>query len=755
MIIFIIESPGKLAKIQHILGKNYIVFASYGHIFDLNPKGLSIDLEHHYEPEYIIMPDRIKVYNELKKLYSKHKEIIFGTDNDVEGEAIGNNIKEQMNITSYKRVIYNEITEHAIKEALLKSRKFDEHLVNYQKARRVLDRIYGYLISPILWKNVSLKLSAGRVQSVTTKIIIEKELEIEKALKEQKSYYLIDAIFNKNTFKMYNLEKSKNNILSGDISKLSQENVIKLMKLFKKSKFNIFNVFDKISTRSPPVPFTTSSIQQECDRRFGMSTKLTMQVLQSLYEGGFITYHRTDSVLISSDMIKKIENHVNTKYGNDYLKIRQYKNKSNSQGAHECIRMTEISKFSIAVNENALKVYQLIYRRTVASQMMEAKIKTNIIQITMDNIKNYYFEGKSNSILFEGFMKVYHVEDDNEVISKFNITKDSKLKLDDIIAYEKYNNLPSRFTEGTLVKELENYGIGRPSTYASIISKIIERTYIEKKDIKGISKEITNYSLNKGIIKENIVINGETNKLIPTQLGFLVNNFLQLNFSQLLDYTFTANMEKQLDDILENKIKWYDLVDKFYKELKKQIDNIKVIEDHSLGEGYFTKISKYGPVVYKLDGKKKVYAPIKEPLTIKNITIKDAERLLEYPKLLGTYKKHKVYLQTGQYGFYLKYNKSNYKVDDNNIDIEKAKKIIDEQIETKNKSILHKVKEYEIKNGPYGLYITYMKNKKKYNIKLPERFNENNLKEINDENIQEIINEGFSKKKLMMKISKK
>lgn len=773
--IFIIESPGKIKKIQEILDKLYgkgefIVVASIGHIRDLDPSKMSIDIEHNYEPIYKILPDKVKVVNELKKLYIKNKNVVLACDQDREGEQICDSIVEELGIKNYKRIYYNEITEAAIKDAMLNpSKSVNVNLVNAQKGRRVIDRLTGYKLSPIIWKMVAPKLSVGRVQSVITRLLVDKEEEIKKL--EQTSYFKTIAQFKDyaTDFVLNNLEKDKNDILSGDLAKITDINLMRdLLHKMQKSKFIVKSAFDKFSTKNPSPPYITSTLQIDCNKRFGMSAKTTMMVAQKLYEAGHITYMRTDSTMLSKYAMDNIQDYIKTKYGDSYFKSRVFTNKTkNTQEAHECIRPTHIDKPNLSLKEDEIKVYQLIWKRTIASQMSEAKIKTNIIQIIMDNIKNYYFEGKINTIIFDGFLKIYSNLEDDLIISKKELTKNEKLELEQITSKEEFTRNIQRYNEGTLVKRLEELGIGRPSTYAAMIAKIQEKNYVIKKDIQGIRKEIVIFTLKQQKLnesKEDIEINKESNKLVPTELGISLTHFLIKHFPNIMDYEFTAQMEDQLDLIVDEKIIWYKMIDKFYVDLLKMIDILiktNTTSEKSIGTKnnieYFTKLAKYGPVVYKIEKNKKIYAPIKPPLTSETLTLDQAEQLLEYPKLLGLLNKKKVELQMGQYGCYIKYDKQNFGIkeeDLGNIDLEKAKEIIAKSLEEKKKVVLHEVKYnnkiYEFRRGPYGLYIKVLdpKNKtKKTNLKLSAEFTEDNLKDITTDNIADIINKSYENKK--------
>ena len=498
----IVESPGKIKKITSILGNDYLVMASVGHIRNLDPKGLGIDVNNNFKPNYIIVSNKKKVVRNLKEAVRSCSEVILAADEDREGEAIAASLAEELKLKNPKRIVFNSITKKDILKALKNPREIDHQMVNAQKTRMILDKIVGYRLCPLLWQNVAHKLSAGRVQSVVVKLIIEREQKIESH--DSNNYFKIIGHFEKNKISMKSIlnlideKKSNDKILKGDIIKLKKEkHVLKLFKMFMDSKFTVHNVHDKLSKKNPSPPFITSSLQQEASYKLGFSPKTTMSVAQKLYEGGHITYMRTDSTNLSKEALESCKKYITSKFSDKYYKLRVYKSKSkNAQEAHEAIRPTHIEYKTIQGNDAQIRLYSLIWKRTLASQMSHAIIKTTYIQIEINNdiVLPYYFESSIEKIKFDGFLKVYNLSnlEKDENINQTMVNKIPKKgdQLDpiEILANEEYSKSIGRYTEASLVKELEKKGIGRPSTFANIIEKIQDKKYIEKKNVTGEKK---------------------------------------------------------------------------------------------------------------------------------------------------------------------------------------------------------------------------------------------------------------------------
>ncbi|BCS82968.1 topoisomerase I [Cotonvirus japonicus] len=789
-ILFLLESPGKIAKISSMLGKNYIVKASVGHFRDLDAKKMSIDFDNNFEPIYVITkPDVVK---NLKTAMKGVDLVYLAADEDREGEAIAQSLYDVLKPKNYKRLRFNAITKEAIMAAIKNAGDIDERLVDAQKARRVLDRLFGYLISPILQRQIGGKLSAGRVQSVALRIIVDKETDIKNFINKNSdsSYFRVTGIFGEmkailfesSDKKPHDLEKAFNGktaqiaLSEGDNPNIK---VIAVMKKFLKSNFVVHSVDDRISTRSPSPPFITSTLQQEANRKFGMSIDSTMKTAQKLYEAGLITYMRTDSVEISDEGHAEIKKIIESEYGKDYYQRNQYKNKAvNSQEAHEAIRPTHPELMS-AENDTddayQIKLYKLIWQRTIASQMKPARIKVTTIQISASKyieekiIPFYYFQSQIESIVFPGFMRVYveSIDDTNngengaDEITTKNFsgkipTVGSKIIMQQIVARQEFLKPPPRFSEASLVKKLEELGIGRPSTYVNTIKTILNRDYIKIGDVAGIKKDITIFTIkseNKKHIMEvfedndTVLLGRETKKIIPTSLGITVNNFLMENFASFLDYKFTANMETDLDYVSTGTKDWYKVVQDFYDKLNPVVEELskkkgitqssdRLLGVDENGEEIYATRTKYGPVVRKKSGDKFVYAKIKEPLTVENIKLKDALKLLVYPKNLGKYKKLDVFLQRGEYGFYLIYDKENYSVgeiSESEIDLDKAIEIIEARKANNIAEFTVMENDKKVKtvvlNGKFGYYVQATRGKLKKNYPVPKNLDPKNLTE--------------------------
>ena len=758
----IVESPGKIKKINAILGKDYLVKASVGHIRDLESSKLSIDVNNDFKPTYIVSKDKKQVVSDLKNCVKKCNDVILAADEDREGEAIAASLAEVLKLKDPKRIVFNEITKDAIESAIRNPGKINYNLVRAQETRRFLDRIVGFKLSPLLWKNVMNKLSAGRVQSVVVKLIIEKEDSILNLEKE--SYFKISGIFhsldnksNKLSGVLYEMDKSKKS--KGYLLKLTDKSKVeKLMTILDKSKYEVKLIENKISKRNPQPPFITSTLQQEANKKFNFTIKSTMNIAQKLYEGGHITYMRTDSTNLSDEALKSCEKYIKSNFGSKYYYKRKYNSKSkNAQEAHEAIRPTKLDKDSIVGSAEEKKLYSLIWKRTIASQMSSAEISVNSIyvEIMHNNLLPYYFLSTNESIKFEGFLKVYNME--SEELSKCNINfkEKDKLEYDEMLAKEEFTKGIGRYNEATLVKKLEELSIGRPSTYASIISKIQERNYVEKVDIEGEKVKISKLEMKNGKSKkwkdEELVLGKEKQKLVPTEIGRTVNVYLESNFNNIMDYKFTAKLEDDLDKIVDAKLNWVSVLRKFYDDLNPKVErllkeggsNIKMSNDELLGEDLSTggkvykSVTKYGPVVKLVNGDNVKYASVKRPLKLDKISLKEALELLKFPKKVGDIDKKEVILNNGKFGLYVSYDGKNYPVSKEDMSINEIKEIISK----KDKNVLNEFKindkTYSIRDGKYGPYISYKKGKKLEFVSIPKNRNIKNLKE---KDILDIIN---------------
>ena len=798
-ILVIVESPGKIQKIQKLLKKifpenDYIVSASVGHIIDLDKKTLSVDIENNFTPSYCPMDNKKKIIiKNLKSQYKSCDDILLATDEDREGEMIAWSIAESLKIKKPKRIIFNSITENELKKAVNNPTIINDNMVNAQKTRRILDRIVGYKISPILWKTANQSLSAGRVQSVVVKLIIDKENEINDFLENKLyCYYKIISNFNYKFEELQcNLVTSTTNLTKVQILELNEAK--KIMKLLVKSKYTVIDIKKKIKTQNPSPPFTTSTLQQEAARKLGYPVKKTMMSAQKLYEYGYITYMRTDSMNLSQEAISKISKFVIKEYGKEYLKIRNFKTKSkNTQEAHEAIRPSNIDargvKMEGKLGSSESKLYNLIWKRSVASQMEPAKFNNTTIIVEPSSLKKknikYVFMTDMDELIYDGFLAVYNYKDinkDEQDIEKEKLLNkipkiNEKLELNNLSAINDYNKPPLRYNEASLINKLDpkNLNIGRPSTYATIIDKIQFKKYVVKENKDGIEKDIYNIYWDEKSSKleykeDKIIIGKENNKLIPTDMGTLITSFLVKNFPDIMEYKFTANLESKLDDIAEGNKIWYTVLDDFYKKFHPLVVNaqntdINILDTNSRELGVhpdsnnkiIATINKYGGVVKMKDSSsaKIIYAPIKKPLTLKSITLADAVKLFEYPKNIGKLGKKHVHLYKGKFGLYLKIGSDNYslakeEIDEDNINIDYVKKIVDKH----NEKYLWTNKDdkytYKILNGPYGMYVSVKNNSTKtkpYNVSLS---NDIDLKKLTLDNLKEIINKKKPYKKII------
>ena len=748
-ILVIVESPSKIEKIKKYLNEIYkdkyefIVKASYGHIRDLDTKKLSIDIDKNFKPTYILSQSKERVISELKHANKKCQEVWIASDDDREGEAIAFHISEILGIKppKRKRITFSEITKQAIKSACENPKDINMDMFYAQQARRIIDRLIGYLISPVLWKQIQnstkkkISLSAGRVQSVVMKLIIEREKEINKF--ESSSFYKTIGNFNNSTCN-----------IDAELSDTFQDK--KLVKEFLNhclnSEFVVSDVIKKKSTRKPGLPFITSTLQQEASNKLRMSPKATMASAQKLYEGGYITYMRTDSYNLSVEATDNIKDYVMKNYGEKYLDVKSSKTKSkNSQEAHECIRPCNIKLLTLSEDNNMTnfeqRLYRLIWCRTVASQMSKAQVDLNTTKISVSECEKHHFITKSETIKFDGFLKVYkYKEDVNEdeeeeiKVDKLKLKKGDILKRNCIKSTQKYSKPPhGRFTEASLVKKLDEMGIGRPSTYSSMVSVVQDRNYATKRDKEGEEKEINIYELKDAEIlkqKNKVKVNGEKQKLFPSQIGFIVNEFLTKHFSSIIDYKFTANLEDNLDKISLGEDKWEKIVKKIYNQFNPKVIEFNGTEDlekdklkRVLGidpvskNEVVTYIGKYGPLV-QLKGANTRFAPLKD-IDIKTVTLEQALELFKYPYTLLEYKGSPVEICKGKYGVYIKYSGQNYSLGEileEQLNEDAIKTILEKTTEQPKSNIIKKINEkIIIKNGKFGPYISY---KNKLNVKI-------------------------------------
>lgn len=735
----IVESPAKAKTIEGFLGKDFTVKSSFGHIRDLPGKNISIDIENNFEPEYVISDDKKKVVAELKKLAKKAEMIWLATDEDREGEAISWHLLEALDLKEdkTKRIVFHEITKGAITKAIESPRKLNRDLVDAQQARRVLDRLVGYELSPVLWKKVKPSLSAGRVQSVTVRLIVEREREINSFKSED--FYKVVGIFNLDGGQSFKAEVSSRF--------KSYEKAKAFLEACEKSSFSIRDLVKKPATKSPAAPFTTSTLQQEASRKLGFSVSQTMVVAQKLYEAGKITYMRTDSVNLSNDAINAAKKYISNEFGADYSQVRKYATKSKgAQEAHEAIRPTNIAAPSIGGNSQESRLYDLIWKRTVASQMSNAKIERTTATIDV-SASETDFVAKGEIITFEGFLKVYleSTDDENEEEKSGMLPplkKGSDLNLEEATATQRFTKHPARYQEASLVRKLEELGIGRPSTYAPTISTIQKRGYVIKESREGEERKYKVLTLTDKGLKEKQQTErtgAEKSKLFPTDIGMVVTDFLSEHFKSIMDYGFTADVEKQFDDIADGMLKWNKMIEDFYGPFHDNVEQTlehadrakgerKLGTDPKSGKPVYARIGRYGAMVQigdVEDEEKPKFASLLRDQSIESITFEEAMDLFKLPREVGEYEGKKVTAAIGRFGPYIRWNnlfvslKKAEGDDPMTVDMERAAELIEiKKEQEKNKYIktFEENKDVQVLNGRYGPYIKYGKK----NIKIPK-----------------------------------
>ena len=772
----IVESPAKAKTIEKYLGKNFKVTSCYGHIRDLPKDDKSIDKENGFKPSYIPSPDKKNVIKELKSLKKNSSKVYLATDNDREGEAIAWHLKEllKLNEEEYERIVFREITKKAVLNSIQNPTKIDMDLVNAQQARRVLDRLVGFEISPILWKKIKRGLSAGRVQSVAVKFVVDRENEISTFI--PKSSYKTTAIFSLN-----------NNSFSAELNTRfeNKDESESFLNQCIDSTFKVKNIEKKPSKRSPSAPFTTSTLQQEASRKIGFSPSLTMSTAQRLYEAGHITYMRTDSVNLSEEALDNSKNVIESNYGNNYFKRRIFKTKSNSaQEAHEAIRPTNFSIDNAGKTESEKKLYNLIWRRTLASQMSDSMFERTVVNICNDT--SYNFKASGEIMIFDGFLKLYNEKNDNEKLLP-KLEKDSLLNTQEILCKQVFTKHPPRYSEASLIKKMEDSGIGRPSTFAETIRKIKEREYVIKEERDGKIINSNEIKLETNKISHNIKeekTGFEKNKIYPTNMGMFVTEFLNENFnSSFMDYSFTAKTESQLDQIAYKGRNWNNMIEEFYSIFSQLSENVpderyqleKNLGDFE-GKKMIARVAKFGPVIQigekddTDDGFPK-YFNISSDKLIRHISINEALEIINKKVENNSlpsfeYQNGSIELKNGRYGFYIRFNNKNFKIDKEkypepkNITKEEAINIVNTPIE-KSKDIL---KEFDnglqIRLGKYGkppyflavrgteIGNVFKEKRKKPFVGIPKEALEkykNNIQEISEKEVEEIIN-NFLKK---------
>lgn len=735
----IVESPAKAKTIEKFLGKDFEVLSSYGHIRDLKKKDFSVDIEHNYKPIYEIPADKKKLVETLKQEADKADMVWLASDEDREGEAIAWHLFEVLKLKpeKTKRIVFHEITKDAILHAIENPRDIDLNRVDAQQARRVLDRIVGFELSPVLWKKVKPALSAGRVQSVAVRLIVEREREIS-AFKPEAAYRVIGEFL-----------LPGGELLKAELSqRLKTEDEAKaLLEACKTARFSIGDVTVKPVKKSPAAPFTTSTLQQEAARKLGFSVAQTMMVAQRLYEAGHITYMRTDSVNLSSLAINTTKDEIVKTLGERYLHIRNYHTHTKgAQEAHEAIRPTYISHHEINASSQEKRLYELIWKRTIASQMSDAELEKTTATIAVSGRKEH-FVAVGEVLKFDGFLKVYMESTDDKGDAEGNdkmlpaLAKGDVLTLSSVTATERFSQAPARYTEASLVRKLEELGIGRPSTYAPTISTIQQREYVEKGDRKGTERKYRMLTLHDGKIEsgEKTELTGaDKGKLLPTDIGVVVNDFLTEYFPDILNYNFTANVEQQFDDIAEGKTVWNDEIDHFYKLFHPVVESALALRlEHKVGERVLgtdpksgrpvsVKIGRFGPLVQigtPEDTEKPLFASLLKGQSMSTITLEEALKLFDLPRTLGDFEGKTVVVGIGRFGPYIrhdgKYVSLPKEFTPQGVSLEDAIILIQQKREQESQRLIKKFDEddeLELLNGRFGPYIAY----KKKNYKLPK-----------------------------------
>lgn len=734
----IVESPAKAKTIEKFLGSDYHVMSSFGHIRDLKTKDISIDFSNGgYKPIYEVPSDKKKIVSELRSQVKTADKVYLASDEDREGEAIAWHLAEVLGLdkNTTSRIVFHEITKPAILKAIEEPRTIDLNLVDAQQARRVLDRIVGFELSPILWKKIKPQLSAGRVQSVAVRLIVEREREIKNFKSD--IYYKVTA----------QMTTVHGDTLTAELDTKFQtkDEAMAFLESCKDAKFKVADITTKPAHRSPAAPFTTSTLQQEASRKLGFSVAQTMMVAQHLYENGHITYMRTDSVNLSSLALNTAKQKIVSAYGAEYSKVRRYTTKSKgAQEAHEAIRPTYMANHTIQGTRQEAALYDLIYKRTIACQMADANIERTQITLQSDSTP-YKFIAVGEVIKFDGFLKVYKEGSDDEQEQDVKILP--IMSIGDTIDYnkiectERFTQRPPRYTEASLVRKMEELGIGRPSTYAPTISTIQAREYVVKGDKEGFKREYDLLSLSKGKIKESVkseTVGAEKGKLLPTDTGTVVNDYLSGSFADIIDYNFTADVEKNLDKVAEGKANWEKTIDTFYKGFHKEIEeSLKQKAEHKVGERMLgtdpvsgrpvsVKIGRYGVVAQigsASDAEKPKFASLKKGQSIENVSLEEVLELFKLPRTVGEFEGKSVTAAIGRYGAYIAHNGKFYSLpkgsDPLTVTLEEAEAIIQEKRNAEANKVYRTFTEdpaLQLLNGRYGIYLC----KNKVNYKLPK-----------------------------------
>ncbi|OXE97611.1 DNA topoisomerase I [Flavobacterium piscis] len=751
----IVESPAKAKTIEKFLGSDFQVESSYGHIADLPSKEIGVDVENGFKPKYEVSPDKKALVSKLKTL-SKNAEMVWlASDEDREGEAISWHLAEELklDVKKTKRIVFHEITKSAILKAIENPREIDYNLVNAQQARRVLDRLVGYELSPVLWRKIKGGLSAGRVQSVSVRLIVEREREIQNF--NAVASYSIVAEFVNEAGKSFKAKLPKNFNTKKEAEDFLNKNI--------GSQYKVADLETKPTKKSPTAPFTTSTLQQEAARKLYLPVGITMQLAQRLYEAGLITYMRTDSVNLSKDAMDAAEAEIIKSYGKEFSKPRTFANKSKgAQEAHEAIRPTDMSRHTVNIDRDQARLYDLIWKRTLASQMSDAQLERTNVKIEANN-HSEIFTASGEVLLFEGFLKVYlegHDDDEEEQEGMLPALKvNEKLVNNYITATERYSRPPARYTEASLVKKLEELGIGRPSTYAPTISTIINRNYVEKGTLEGQERNYTQLTLQANKVGEKLLkenTGSDKGKLVPTDIGTIVTDFLVKNFGNILDYNFTAKVEQDFDEIAEGNIDWAIMMQEFYNKFHPNVKEVEANAERESGERILGKdadgrqvsvrLGKFGPMaqIGEADDEDKKFASLMSDQNIGNITLEEALNLFLLPKNLGEYKGEEVEVSNGRYGPYVRHGSVFISLpkgeDPLSLSKERAQELIDEKAIADAPIAVYKGEGVQKGVGRFGPFIKwnsiFINVSKKYNF---DNLSQQEIEELIEDKLQKNI----------------
>jgi len=752
----IVESPAKAKTIEKFLGSDYQVESSYGHIADLPSKEIGVDVENGFKPKYEVSSDKKALVSKLKTLAKNAETVWLASDEDREGEAISWHLSEELKLDKKKtkRIVFHEITKSAILKAIENPREIDYNLVNAQQARRVLDRLVGYELSPVLWRKIKAGLSAGRVQSVSVRLIVEREREIQN-FKPVASYSVV-AEFTNESGKSFKAKLPKNFNSKKEAEDFLKKNI--------GSTYKVSDLETKPTKKSPTAPFTTSTLQQEAARKLYFPVGITMQLAQRLYEAGLITYMRTDSVNLSKDAMDAAQAEIIKSYGKEFSKPRNFVNKSKgAQEAHEAIRPTDMSRNTVKIDRDQARLYDLIWKRTLASQMSDAELERTNVKISANN-HSEIFTASGEVLLFEGFLKVYlegNDDDDDEQEGMLPALKvNEKLQNNYITATERYSRPAARYTEASLVKKLEELGIGRPSTYAPTISTIINRNYVEKGNLDGQERNYTQLTLQSGKVGEKLLkenTGSDKGKLVPTDIGTIVTDFLVKNFENILDYNFTAKVEEDFDEIAEGNIVWTKMMQEFYDKFHPNVIDVEANADRESGERILGKdpktgkqvsvrLGKFGPMaqIGEADDEDKKFASLLVDQNIGSITLDEVLDLFLLPKNLGTYKGEEVEVSNGRFGPYVRHGsvfvslpKGENPLD---VSIERAKELIDEKAQADAPIATYKGEPVQKGTGRFGPFIKwngiFINVSKKYNF---DNLSKSDIEELIEDKLQKNI----------------